>query len=207
MLDFLGYEKFDNLFKSRVSKLRPGPYVSHSISQGSLCNYLEYISPNLKEPTDLASLKVGDHIFIHGVPEHNYKHPLSALGNFHGIVMGRNQEQEVLVGALGFDQAKTISEVVQLMLDAYNKPQSESTKTNYRNYSNVMAAGSLTYTLEEAKKIGAGAIENYETCRLSPFILSALKDADASEPLDLIAWEKKALLMADQLLGQITPSE
>lgn len=207
ILNLLGKQKFDSLFNSRQNKLMIGPYVSYASLpvNYSIDNFVELIDPRLQDPVNLSELKIGDHICIKGVDGYSIKHPLGNWANLHCVVLGFNKAREPLFKGLGIDSLMTISEITKELIDSYNEPQTDEDKNKAKECHQKLDVKQHV-SFELGVSLGAGTALNFTACRISPYILSILRQASASENLHEIAFQAKAHVLAHQchLLEKLT---
>ena len=150
------------------------------------------------EETRPHDLQVGDHICMRGVPGYRDKHPLGCMANMHGVVVGHSLTGEPYIGGLEFNKPRTISEIEQDLVDAYNYSQNALSIEIQKLRKHKLNENIIfkKYTIQEVKNLDGCKVINENTCRLSPQILTSLKIASCQDNLQAILYREKALSLA-----------
>lgn len=219
VIDELGHDKFNAYIAQTKKPMQIRPKVCED-EESSLWPLMEYVNPWLTEPTDPTKLEIGDHIVVCGVPWYSVKHPLGMLRLSHAIVLDHNEKNESLLGGLDTSRLKTISEIMQDLVTAYNAKQTatdeklfnkmiedphtwcEIAKAELANSPELVSlaldleAIYKTYSVEEIKQLQGCTSINLSACRLSPLVIALLKTLNCTDDLVSAAATAKAYTLA-----------
>lgn len=113
---------------------------------------------------DLAGLKLGDHIFVSGVPNYARKHPLNHMGGLHAVMVG-HKGVDPLFGALGYQSAVPLSKIQDDLVCFYkHEPAVQDRGNVYRRYSDCLDL--KNDTVEEAQAEGGCKTYNRTAVRI-----------------------------------------
>lgn len=207
VLDVLGEEKFDKLFKESQNKLRIRRWGCMD-EQSSLFSLTEFL-PQKNEKINENELSIGDYVVVPGVPFYSLKHPYDVMSSLHSLVMTHDTFNQPIVAGLELNRPISLREVKQFLLDAYNAPIDsmgrehfdkrgerafllENNKKNLGEYSIFKH-----YSIEEAEALGSFKIKS--VWRLSATVLKVLKEAPIeTDNLTSVLHKAKALALARQ---------
>ncbi len=207
ILDVIGKDKFNQIFEKRENKLQIRRWGTLN-ENSSLRFFTEFVNPNISDLTNENELKIGDHICVTGVPWYELKHPHGVMGNLHGIVVGHNTNNEPLIAALGLQEAMTIYQVKQGLVDAYNAEQIQADIYEFKRIKlDLCIKGQKidhefifkNYTVEEISKFDGGVVKNFGSTRLSLYVLAVLKKASLEQDLRKLLFDSKALIAGYQV--------
>lgn len=125
MADVIGEEKFNALFSLPELHFRLSAFGVHAkeslfpVFTKSVCTQFDL--KNSKQPP------VGSRTYIHGVPWYRAKHPIGNWIGHHTVCLGHTKTGEPLFWGLGLKSFKTEKQIVKMLLQDYNSPQSPKT--------------------------------------------------------------------------------
>lgn len=123
--DILGEERFNALFSLPQLKLRLTQRGAHA-SESLLPLFTKSVFTQF-DSTGASQIPLGSRIYIHGVPWYRAKHPLGIGTACHSVCVGHAKNGEPLFWGLGLKSFKNEQEIVEILLQEYNRPQSQET--------------------------------------------------------------------------------
>lgn len=175
LLELLGKDKFNILFGNSSKgqrmnlgyliddELQPMQYFVNFTTSAMKSGLYEQINGK-KAPKDLVGtignrpVNVGQIVEFKGVVTHKYKHPWSADGGYN-VVCTDSTPGHQLYMALGFEKPKTEEEIIQLLINSYNRQPTwedkpEDLKDSLNQALSLQYANSIVSKLDPKKGEG-----------------------------------------------------
>lgn len=200
ILEVVGKNKFDAFFNSGMKNgdlkfINPQPKDFESYSS-LFCRPVRETKYGNSGEDGNRPLQVGDICSFRGVYYYGNKHPAGVAGNWNVVCLGRNTEGEQIYAGFGFNGPLTEKEIIQLLIDEYNKDRTELDleTINYQNDRDKYNESTHPF-LKKFFKITEQDIAEYSTVkfldgfypsnstRIEPKFVQALLKAETEEDI------------------------